>query len=124
MRRSSGVSEGISRSSGTVATASSMADHSTSGSVTLTASACWASTCSSVKQDSSAVVSFQKVRTRSARSSRPSNISARFGYRACIEGRAATWRSQERSETKDADALTGFALDPVVSSVNIGIWLY
>jgi hypothetical protein len=41
-----------------------------------------------------------------------------------MEGRAATWRSQERSETKDADALTGFALDPVVSSVNIGIWLY
>ena len=122
--RSSGDSEGISRSSGTVATASSMADHSTSGSVTVTASACWASTCISVKQASSSEQSFQNVRTRSARSSRPLNISASLGCRACMEGRAATCKSQERSVTSEADALTCFVLGPVDSSVNIGIQLY
>jgi hypothetical protein len=41
-----------------------------------------------------------------------------------MEGRAATWRSQDRSETKEADAVTGFVLGPVSSSVNIGIRLY
>jgi len=87
------------------------------------APACWARTCISVKQVSSEE-SFQKVRTRSARSSRPLNISASFGYRACIEGRAATERSQERSVTSEGVALTDFVLGPVASSVNIGIRLY
>ena len=120
--RSSGVSEGMDRSRGTVATACSMADHSSSGSVVATAPACWARTCISVKQVSSEP--SQKSRTRSARSSRPVNISANFGYRACMEGRAATDRSQERSVANEGVADTAFSGGSSIASVNIGIRLY
>jgi hypothetical protein len=41
-----------------------------------------------------------------------------------MEGRAATWRSQERSETSEAAAVTGCLVGPVDSSVNIGMRLY
>ena len=97
-----------------------MPAHSSSGSVELITPPCWASTCISEKHISSAQ-SSQKVRTRSARSSRPLNISASFGYRACMEGRAATERSHERSVTKDGVALTALVSGTAASSVNIGI---
>ena len=113
----------MARSNGIVPTASSMAAHTASGSVARRAPACCTRTCISVKHISSEQ-SPQKLRTRSARSSRPLNISARFGYRACIEGRAATERSQERSVASEGLALTVLLLGLTASSVNIGIQLY
>jgi len=121
--RSSGLSDGMAKSSGIVSTASSMAAHTASGSLARTAPACWTNTCISVKHIPSEL-SPQKPRTRSARSSRPLNISARFGYRACMEGRAATERSQERSVASEGPALTVLPLGLVASSVIIGIGLY
>ena len=103
--RSSGVSDGMSRSRGTLATADSSARHRASGSVSEVAPARWARTCISVKHVSSDP-SPQKPRTTSARSSRPLNISASCGYRACIEGRAATERSHERSQANEGAAVT------------------
>ena len=106
-----------------VATASAMACHTEPGRVCPSAPAWWASACISVKQISSDP-SSQKLLTRSARSSRPSNISASFGYRACIDGRAATERSQERSVANEGAAVTDVGPWSSVSSVNIGIGLY
>ena len=55
-------------------------------------------------------------------SSRPSNISASFGTRACIEGRAATDRSQERSVANEGAAVTHRpSWRRLRLSVNIGI---
>ena len=106
-----------------MATADSIARHRTPGSVSASAPAWWARICISVKHVSSEP-SPQKPRTRSARSSRPLNISASCGYRACIEGRAATERSHERSDAREGDAVTDAGLGVAVSSVNIGIRLY
>jgi len=52
------------------------------------------------------------------------NISASCGYRACIEGRAATERSHDRSLANDGAADTDEEAGGVISSVNIGIGLY
>ena len=67
---------------------------------------------------------LQKLRTRAARSSRPLNMSASFGYRTCIDGRAATWSNHERSLAREGAAVTDFRDGRTVSSVNIGIHLY
>ena len=101
-----------------------MARHTASGSVAQVAPPWCTRTCISVKHISSEP-SSQKFRIRSARSSRPLNISASFGYLACIEGRAATERSQERSVASEAEEVTdGCRSRATVSSVNIGIQLY
>jgi hypothetical protein len=48
-----------------------------------------------------------------------------LGYLACMEGRAATESSQDRSVASEAEELTGGGRSWVtVSSVNIGIDLY
>ncbi len=106
-----------------MAMASSIARHRAVGFVSVVHPAWWARICISVKHVSSGP-SRQKLRTRSARSSRPLNISASCGYRACIEGRAATERSQERSQAKEGEAATDGRVWVSASSVNIGIWLY
>ncbi len=108
---------------GNVCTPVSIARHRASASVWVMAPAWWARICISVKQVSS-VLSLQKLRTRLARSSRPSNISANWGYRACIEGRAATERSQDRSLANDGAAVTDVVLGAAISSVSIGMELY
>jgi len=52
------------------------------------------------------------------------NISASCGYRACIEGRAATERSHDRSLANEGAAVTDVAVGSAISSVNIGMDLY
>jgi len=105
-----------------VRTPASIACHRTSASVSAIAPEWLARICISVKQVSSEP-SPQKPRTRSARSSRPSNISASCGYRACIEGRAATERSHERSQASDGAAMTEVVVGGA-TSVSIGMELY
>jgi len=123
VQRSAGLSDAMSKPRGTVATAVSIACHSASGEVSPRAPVWCARTCISVKQVSSGSPD-QKFRTRSARSSRPLNISASCGYLACIEGRAATDRSHDRSLANEGPAVTDLRLACTGSSVNIGIQLY